>query len=307
MRHGSLFSGIGGFDLAAAWLGWSNIFQVEIDETARRVLAYHFPDTDLHNDIVDFNASEYTGRVDIISGGFPCQPFSYAGQRKGESDERYLWGEMYRVIREIEPSWVVAENVPGLLTISGGLAMERVYTDLEDTGYETQSYIIPASGVGAPHQRNRVWIVAHKPQGGATTYPDEPSKRRNGGANQREAKEIRRGAEGDVSSKPSFQEDVTNPGSERCNRGESGEQAKRGYESNEQLSKGCDQFPMPNFEMFPTKPPLCGGDDGLPKRLDGIPIQKWRKEALKGYGNAIVPQIAYQIFKSIEYAESMQP
>lgn len=161
MTHGSLFSGIGGFDLAAQRVGWQNIFQVEIEEKARKILQKHFPDTERHADIKDFDGRQYAGNIDIISGGFPCQPFSTAGKRKGSADDRAIWFEMFRVVSEIRPRWVVAENVSGLLTIESGMAFERVCADLESEGYTVQSFIIPACAVGAPHRRNRVWIVAH--------------------------------------------------------------------------------------------------------------------------------------------------
>lgn len=103
MTHGSLFSGIGGFDLAARWMGWDNVFHVEKDKYARRILEHHFPETDSHEDIKEFDTSDYVGRVGLISGGFPCQPYSAAGERRGTADDRHLWPEMFRVVREISP------------------------------------------------------------------------------------------------------------------------------------------------------------------------------------------------------------
>lgn len=161
MTHGSLFSGIGGFDLAAHWAGIENIFACEIDEFCRKVLNKRFPNTTLFNDIKETNFEQYSGTIDIISGGFPCQPFSIAGKRTGTKDNRYLWGEMLRVVREIKPRWVIAENVRGLTNIAGGSTFETVCDDLEISGYEVQPFIIPALSVGAPHKRERVWIIAH--------------------------------------------------------------------------------------------------------------------------------------------------
>src|SRR4051812_13574549 len=110
MRHGSIFSGIGGFDLAAELMMWKNVFQVEIDPFCRQVLRHNFPSTKQWGDIRQFNGIEYYGTIDIISGGFPCQPFSLAGKRKGTTDDRYLWPEAYRIIRTIQPTWIVLEN-----------------------------------------------------------------------------------------------------------------------------------------------------------------------------------------------------
>lgn len=136
MRHASLFSGIGGFDLAAQWMGWENVFQVEINNWAQRILEKNFPQTKRYGDIKEFDGRLYRGAVDIISGGFPCQPYSYSGSKKGDMDERHLWPEMLRIIREIQPHFVVGENVHGLLNWSKGVVFERVQTDLENSGYQ---------------------------------------------------------------------------------------------------------------------------------------------------------------------------
>ena len=162
MTHGSLFSGIGGFDLAAEWSGWENLFNCEWEEFPRKVLKHHFPNAKQYGDIKEFDATDYNGRIDILSGGFPCQPFSVAGKRKGSEDERHLWPEMLRVIRECKPRWVVGENVRGLVSWSDGLVLEACYSDLEALGYSVQSFIIPACATNAPHRRDRVWIVAYQ-------------------------------------------------------------------------------------------------------------------------------------------------
>ena len=157
LSHGSLFSGIGGFDLAAQWMGWNNIFQVEKDDWCRKVLAKNFPKTERFADIKDFTGYEYTNRIDVISGGFPCQPFSVAGQRKGKDDDRYLWEEMLRVIATIKPTYVVGENVTGII----GLALDTVLSDLEAQDYTTETFIIPACSKNAWHRIDRFWIVAY--------------------------------------------------------------------------------------------------------------------------------------------------
>ena len=185
--HGSLFSGIGGFDLAAEWMGWHNAFHCEINEFCTKILNYHFPDAEHYTDITRTDFSKWRGRIDVLSGGFPCQPFSLAGQRKGADDNRYLWPHMLRAIHEIRPDWVIGENVAGILTmVQPGqetevgsqstlfgesepvfkrrqqYVVETICRDLEREGYSVQPVLIPACAVGAPHRRDRVWFIAHR-------------------------------------------------------------------------------------------------------------------------------------------------
>ncbi len=157
IQHGSLFSGIGGFDLAAEWTGWDNVFNVENNKWCQQVLSKNFPNTKQYGDIREFDGTKYKGTVDIISGGFPCQPFSVAGKRRGATDDRALWPEMLRVIGEIEPAFVIGENVTGIIS----LALDQMLTDLENKDYTTETFIIPACAVNAWHRRDRVWIFAY--------------------------------------------------------------------------------------------------------------------------------------------------
>ena len=161
MRHGSLFSGIGGFDLAAEWCGWQNIFQVEIDDFCQRKLAKIFPEVKQYKDIKEFDGTKYKGTIDIISGGPPCQPISIAGKRRGTADDRWLWQEALRVMFEIKPAWAVFENPPGLLSFKRGVVFENLLSQMENEGYEVQSFSIPACALDAPHIRERIWIIAH--------------------------------------------------------------------------------------------------------------------------------------------------
>ena len=161
MRHGSLFSGIGGFDLAAEWIGWENVFHCEWNEFGQKVLKYYWPKAISYHDITKTDFSIHRGTIDILTGGFPCQPYSAAGKRLGKEDERHLWPEMLRVIREVQPTWVVGENVLGFVNWNGGLVFEEVQADLEAEGYEVQPYVLPACAVNAPHRRDRVWFVAY--------------------------------------------------------------------------------------------------------------------------------------------------
>ncbi len=161
MRHVSLFSGIGGIDLAAEWAGFQTVLFCEQDKYCRQVLKKHWPGVPIIDDIREVSRESVNQPVTLISGGFPCQPFSVAGKRRGKEADRYLWPEMLRVIREIAPRWILAENVPGLLSVDGGMEIENMLTALEIAGYETLPLHYPAAGVGANHLRNRVFIVAH--------------------------------------------------------------------------------------------------------------------------------------------------
>jgi len=172
LTHLSLFTGIGGIDLAAEWAGFITVGQCERAEFPLKILAKHWPDVPRWKDIRDVTAKSFYNRtglrtVDLVSGGFPCQPFSVAGQRKGYDDDRYLWPEMLRVVRELRPRWVVAENVPGILSIAG----DAVCADLEREGYEVGIFMYEAAAVGAPHRRERVFFVAHA-DGGGQYEPD---------------------------------------------------------------------------------------------------------------------------------------
>jgi len=161
MTHGSLFSGIGGFDLAAEWMGWENKFHCEWNPFGQKVLHHYWPQAEQFTDITKTDFKKYANKIDVLTGGFPCQPYSSAGKRLGKADDRHLWPHMLRAIKEIQPRWVVGENVLGLVNWSGGLVFHEVQTDLEAAGYEVFPYVLPACGVNAPHRRDRIWFVAY--------------------------------------------------------------------------------------------------------------------------------------------------
>ena len=329
MKHGSLFSGIGGFDLAAEWMGWENVFHCEWMEFPRKVLEYYWPDADSHIDICKTDFKKYANKIDILTGGFPCQPFSLAGKRKGTEDERYLWGEMLRAIQEIKPKYVIAENVFGITNIDGGLVFEQVCLDLETEGYEVQPFIIPAASKNAPHRRDRVWFVATK---------NTLHGRCLHGGNEQERAEVRKFGDtctGNTDGVHLSERDATNTKSQSSKRlrfeqsefskQKQGEFRRDNSEMGDRdatdtnckrLERECRSFSKLEREIgfsgsgsrnmsgatwqdFPTQSPICRGDDGLPTELDGITFSKWRAESIKGYGNAIVPQVAYEIFKQL--------
>jgi DNA (cytosine-5)-methyltransferase 1 len=296
MKHISLFSGIGGFDLASEWAGWTNVASCEINPFGRRHLAYYWPHAYHHDDIktltgetVEYEAQKRYGhdwRADgvVLSGGFPCQPYSLAGKRLGKEDERHLWPEMLRVIREIQPTWIVGENVLGLVNWSDGLVFDEVQTDLEAAGYEVQAYVLPACAADAPHRRDRVWIVAHYKGPGI-----QP------GINGREKCIIKNGATVRYMSDANGEgRPTTNSHGERLQQKRSDRKLGRNrFSEPDTQNNGAD------WHNFPTQPPVCSRDDGFSAGLDGITFPKWRNESIKAAGNAIVPQIAYRIFDTI--------
>ncbi len=169
MRHLDLFSGIGGFALAAQTV-WGPQHELvgfcDKEPFAQAVLHKHWPSVPIYDDIKTLNGGGI-GPVDLITGGFPCQPFSLAGKRKGQGDDRHLWPQMFRVIRETKPQWVIAENVAGILSWGGGVVLDEVYADLASAGYQVLPPLgIPAAGVEASHERHRVWIIAYADFGG---------------------------------------------------------------------------------------------------------------------------------------------
>ena len=277
MRHLGLFEGIGGFSLAARWAGWQTVAWCEWNPFGQKVLRHHFPNAEGHGDITQTDFTIYRGRVDIITGGFPCQPYSTAGKRLGKEDERHLWPEMLRAIREVQPRWVVGENVFGLVNWSGGLVFHEVQADLEAEGYEVFPYVLPACAVNAPHRRDRVWFVAYA---NGTGREKQHIAAKSGGADDNS---------GDV-----MYTDST---------GQQGKHIGQAREGKSYRSNSRDG--INRFAHFPTQSPICRRDDGIPTELDGITLSKWRNESIKAYGNAIVPQVALQIFNAINEFEAL--
>jgi DNA (cytosine-5)-methyltransferase 1 len=352
MTHGSLFSGIGGFDLAAQWMGWENIFHCEMADFPNKILRYYWPKAISYGDITQTTFDVHRGHIDVLSGGFPCQPYSAAGKRKGTDDDRHLWPHMLRAIREIRPRWVVGENVFGLTTWNGGVVLEEVCAQLESEGYSVQPFIIPAAAVNAPHRRDRVWFVAHAnglrrreehdvqqaklhiEYGEDGIFADAESVRSNRASQhencdrqggewwRRNADDPREIPQGGIASNASCQGAWQfSPTNCRRPNGRSDNTLQTGAATNTSVMQLQRSVIKPSlgvtwpsevqsrqsigsicntWDEFPTVTPICGGDDGLPRELDGITFPKWRAESIKGYGNAIVPQVALQIFRAIE-------
>ena len=236
--HLDLFSGIGGFALAAGWAGYNTIGFCEIEDYPRRVLSKRFSGVPIHGDIRELDGSVYRG-VSLITGGYPCQPFSQAGQRKGKKDDRHLWPELRRVVAQARPAFLVAENVAGHIT----LGLDEVLADLESEGYAGRAIVVPACAVNAPHRRDRVWIIAK-------SLAHSEIKRTQG-------------------LRPSGVE--------------------------ESPAYAGQEVPLCRYERigssyWETEPAVGRVADGIPNRVDRI----------RGLGNAIVAQVAYEIIKELE-------
>ena len=300
-----MFSGIGGFALAAREVWgeeYENIGFCDNDYFCQQVLQKNFPQATIFTDIriitnpyreghegSQTEAGRNRGYADLVTGGFPCQPFSIAGKRRGTADDRYLWPEMLRVIQEFQPTWVIGENVGGFITWNDGMVLEQVCTDLETSGFEVQPFVIPAVSVNAPHRRDRIWIIA---------YSEDNSLRRLGLERKPDTQAAEHGSE-----------DSYAPDARR-------ERWQKGFSENlRPKGQGTDQseYNYPDWSRgwqevaFATCFPRM--DDGIPRRVvrlpDGTTITeaKWRQEAIKAYGNAIVPQVAMQIMEAIKEAE----
>lgn len=289
MTHGSLFSGIGGFDLAAEWMGWENVFHCEWNDFGKRILKYYWPNAITYDDITKTDFTIHRGQIDILTGGFPCQPYSTGGKRLGKKDDRHLWPEMLRAISEIKPKWIVGENVFGLVNWNNGLVFQEVQTDLEAQGYEVQPFLLPAAGVNAPHQRYRIWFVANAINNGnlRTTRKDERESIKKW---LQEWNKIQRTVKSDA-----LFRDIANTKRRK--------QKKRW--NNDRMGWEWKQDEKDTWSKFPTSNIFCNGNDGLSIELDGITFSQWRRETIKAGGNAIVPQLAFQIFKSINKYEEI--
>lgn len=266
-----LFSGIGGFSLGFERAGMETVAFCEQDEFCQRVLKKHWPDVPIHNDIRKLDGSQYRGTVELVSGGFPCQPFSVAGKQGGDRDDRHLWPEMRRVIWEVQPTWVIGENVIGL----EGLALDQCVSDLESDGFAVQVFDIPACGVGAIHRRHRLWIVAHA---GCvnSVWGWDGSPKNNGTENE--------GGDKTFGGEDRFVSEVGRADME-----------SNAANTNSAFSEGNRDAigSKPKRAEHGATPPVCRADDGISHRVD----------RLKALGNAVVPQVVEQIAMAIMRCE----
>uniref|UniRef100_A0A6H2A3Q4 Putative methyltransferase n=1 Tax=viral metagenome TaxID=1070528 RepID=A0A6H2A3Q4_9ZZZZ len=318
----SLFSGIGGFSLAWKWCGGKTIQFVEIDPFCQKVLAKNFPGVPIHDDIKTFTYTERNGcdgaekqggigeseregglresqglygtsrelreiHPFLLTGGFPCQPFSCAGKRRGKEDDRYLWPEMLRVVSEARPTWVIGENVAGFIN----MGLDDCISDLEGEGYEVQAFVIPACAVGAPHRRDRVWIVGKLNDDDSLNGRGAVTDTGGGGFGRQKLR----------TQQPERAE-VISTDSDR----HAPDTGLQGLEKREVF--GCDiqkecQAIVGNAWQEPwleAAQRFCRLDDGLPDRLVRYSLRnEHRVQKLKALGNTIVPQIAYIIMKAI--------
>ena len=293
LTHVSLFTGIGGADLAAEWAGFETVLQVERDDYCRRVLERHWPDVPRITDVREVQEDERWREPTVISGGFPCQPFSAAGQRRGADDDRYLWPELLRVVEELQPRWVIGENVSGLLSIRDGMEIDDMLTSLEAANYEPWVLHYPAAGVGAPHKRDRVFIIAHAnhDRHRCTVQPEReqgrdetPNTRSNGAvrdvANTNGLRMERERPEQQTTGISGKGEDVANTEHGGRDRRSGELRARRRGESE-------------NGNQWESEPAVGRVAHGIPRRVD----------RLKALGNAIVPQQIYPIFAAIAATE----
>lgn len=284
MNHGSLFSGIGGFDLASEWMGWNNKFHCEWNEFGQKILKHYWPNAKSYGDITKTDFTFWRGKIDILTGGFPCQPYSLAGKRKGKEDERHLWPEMLRAIREIQPSYVVGENVYGLVNWNGGLVFDEVQYDLETEGYEVLPVILPAVSVKAWHRRDRIWFVAHLNSNGCETNQESKKLHRKSQERMEERHDT------NSISTPCFDSNNREERTERCIEKEIPE-----FEGIQRSEDGGVYARITGRSDLST-PVLCRSYDGIPSGVDRV----------AAYGNAIVPQVAFEIFKVIEKMENIK-
>lgn len=313
--HIDLFSGGGGFSLAAEWMGWETIIHCESHPFARRLLEHHFPKTPILGNIKEIDFTPWKGKADVLTGGFPCQPFSISGKRKGTSDDRYLWPEMLRAIREIQPRWVVPENVYGIVNWNGGLVFETVCADLENEGYEVQPYVLPACGVDAPHRRYRVFFIGRRLGAGAPVNANNNDA--SGTPRPRESKtKIERLQERHkiqqlifaINARPKVELFDTDDEDEKESRREP-QQSSVGAATKGKSGRSGGGITrkriLDRWRDFPTVSPVFARNDGFSDWLDGITVPSWLKGSAMIAGNAVVPELVYRIFKTIEAYDSM--
>ena len=274
-----LFSGIGGFSLGLESTGYfKTIGFVEKDKFCQQVLKKNFKDIPIESEVRNVKGERYA--ADIVTGGFPCQPFSVAGKRRGTNDDRYLWDETIRIIRECKPRWFIGENVEGIINIQDGLVLRQVQDDLEKEGFQVQCLVIPASGIGAWHQRKRVWIIAQNPN---NSRCEDRTKQHRWQQTQSE-KGINSSSGSDI---------ISNSNSE----GLQGHRLQSKLET-KTTEVNSNRSSKEQYTWWQTQSTFCGVPHGISYELD-----KGRANRIKSLGNSIVPLIARELGIAIMKAE----
>jgi DNA (cytosine-5)-methyltransferase 1 len=285
-----LFSGIGGFSLGLERAGFETVAFCEIDPFCQKVLKKHWPDVPIYTDIKELRGDEIT--ADVITGGYPCQPFSQAGKRRGAEDDRHLWPEMYRLIKTIRPRWVIAENVAGHIS----MGLDSVLSDLEAANYRWWTFVIPACAVDAKHRRDRVWIVAnadsrrlHGP-GVCEEQQGRTKAQRTGEAWQGRIMAYAEGEQTAREGQRRFQSQFTQRREDVSNASSQGLEGQR-----EIASRTGKEYDNPgDYCRWATEPSVGRVANGIPRRVD----------RLRSLGNAVVPQIPEIIGRAIMEAEA---
>ena len=311
MNHLDLFSGIGGFSLGLERVGFKTVGFCELDPYCRLLLQKHWKGVTIHNDIKKLEAKDIKEPIDILTGGFPCQPYSVAGKQKGTDDNRYLWPDMFRVIKEVKPTFIIAENVRGIVNIQDGLVFETVCSDLESEGFEIQPFIIPAAGVGAPHKRERVWIVGYSKHNGSLTTkierrnnkindraeegknttlePERTSRSRDNEIMENSRRTLRQGA----SIREKNEDEIRK---EDANKFERSSSSSKSYVANSNSNGEKWDQPKDRQRSRIKQESWWQFEPNVGRVANGV---SGRVHRLKGLGNSIVPQIAEEIGKAI--------
>ena len=299
-----LFSGIGGFALGLEATGYFETTQfVEMDKYCQKILTKNFKGVPIHEDVKTYRPKT----TDVVVGGFPCQGFSVAGKRKGTSDDRYLWPEMLRVIREAKPRWVIGENVRGIINIEDGMVFKQVHTDLEEEGFQTKCFVLPAASVNAPHQRYRTFFIGQSMensrrslQSGGIKQGENADEDGQGDAHQLERSGgTRENAMANSNNRHNRQEE------EVCTRGNTSKPSSEDVsDTNEQMLEGQWQESFRGQEEFTdiSESSWWELEPDVGRVAHGISNRAHR---LRSLGNAVVPQIIYQLGKAIGVAEGL--
>ena len=273
MKVLDLFSGIGGFSLGLEWAGMSTVAMCEKDPYCRKILAKHWPDLTIHEDIRNLDGRQYTNSIDLVCGGFPCQPFSVAGKQRGKLDDRHLWPEMLRVIKESKPRWVIGENVLGFIN----MALDDVQADLEREHYEVRKFVLPAVAIDARHRRDRVILIAYSNSPAIWDIPERQAQGRDNLQAGRQA----------ITTHDGSPQSLANSHCEGLEIGQGfGEHTQSELSTIER--SGCEER-----AVWSPEPRVGRVANGVPNRVDRI----------KGLGNAVVPQLIQAIGNLVMQAD----